>query len=106
MVEAVMLWNEPNNLSHWDFHLDPDWRKFAEMVLLAASAIRKVNPDLKIVLGGISPIDPKFMELMGSYGVLDAMDVVASAQLLAANPYGSQRRECLRLALKKFKLSA
>jgi beta-xylosidase len=77
MVEAVMLWNEPNNLSHWDFHLDPDWRKFAEMVLLTVPAIRKVNPQLKIVLGGISPIDPKFIELMGSYGVLDAVDVVA-----------------------------
>lgn len=77
MVEAVMLWNEPNNLSHWDFHLDPDWRKFAEMILLTVPAIRKVNPSLKIVLGGISPIDPKFMELMRSYGVLDAVDVVA-----------------------------
>jgi beta-xylosidase len=77
MVEAVMLWNEPNNLSHWDFHLDPDWRKFAEMIQLTAAAIRKLNPELKIVLGGISPIDPKFIELMGSYGVLDAVDVVA-----------------------------
>lgn len=77
MIEAVMLWNEPNNLSHWDFHLDPDWRKFAEMAVLAAGAIRKVNPDLRIVLGGISPIDPRFLELMKSYGVLDAVDVVA-----------------------------
>ena len=77
MVEAVMLWNEPNNLSHWDFHLDPDWRKFAEMILLTVSAIRNVNPDLRIVLGGISPIDPKFMELMDSYGVLEAVDIVA-----------------------------
>src|SRR4051812_28900803 len=77
MVEAVMLWNEPNNLSHWDFHLDPDWRKFADMILLTVPAIRKANPELKIVLGGISPIDPKFMELMGSYGVLDAIDIVA-----------------------------
>lgn len=77
MVEAVMLWNEPNNLSHWDFHLDPDWRKFAEMILVTVPAIRKVNPDLNIVLGGISPIDPKFMGLMGSYGVLDAVDIVA-----------------------------
>ena len=25
MIEAVMLWNEPNNKSHWDFELDPDW---------------------------------------------------------------------------------
>lgn len=77
MVEAVMLWNEPNNLSHWDFKLDPDWSKFAEMAMLAAAAIRKVNPELRIVLGGISPIDPKFMQLMAGHGVLDSVDVVA-----------------------------
>ena len=77
MVEAVMLWNEPNNLSHWDFKLDPDWKLFAEMVVASSRAIRQENPDLPIVLGGISPIDPNFIELLGSYGVLDAVDVVA-----------------------------
>jgi beta-xylosidase len=77
MVEAVMLWNEPNNLSHWDFHLDPQWQRFAEMAITAAQAIRRTNPDLKIVLGGISPIDPHFVQLLGSYGVLDHVDVVA-----------------------------
>ena len=25
-VEAVMIWNEPNNLSHWDFHMDEGWQ--------------------------------------------------------------------------------
>jgi beta-xylosidase len=77
MVEAVMLWNEPNNLSHWDFKIDPDWKMFAEMVILAAKSIRSMNPDLPVVLGGISPIDPNFIQLMGSHGVLDAVDVVA-----------------------------
>ncbi|HKR95215.1 MAG TPA: beta-xylosidase [Candidatus Angelobacter sp.] len=77
MVEAVMLWNEPNNLSHWDFKLDPDWKLFAEMVVASSRAIRQENPDLPIVLGGISPIDPHFIELLGSHGVLDAVDVVA-----------------------------
>ena len=77
MVEAVMLWNEPNNLSHWDFKLDPDWKMFAGMVIAASRAIRRENPELPIVLGGISPIDPHFIELLGSYGVLDAVDVVA-----------------------------
>lgn len=77
MIEAVMLWNEPNNLSHWDFKIDPDWKMFAEMALAGASAVRRVNPDLKIVLGGISPIDPNFIRLLGSYGVLNAVDVVA-----------------------------
>jgi beta-xylosidase len=77
MVEAVMLWNEPNNLSHWDFKIDPEWKMFAEMTIAAARAIRQVNPDLPIVLGGISPIDPNFIQNMGSLGVLDAVDVVA-----------------------------
>jgi len=77
MVEAVMLWNEPNNLSHWDFKLDPDWSRFAEMTKLAARAVRETNPDLPIVLGGISPIDPNFVGNMKAQGVLDAVDVVA-----------------------------
>jgi len=72
-----MLWNEPNNLSHWDFKVDPDWKMFAQMVIHAGRAIRNENPDVPIVLGGISPIDPHFIELLGTYGVLDAVDVVA-----------------------------
>jgi beta-xylosidase len=39
--------------------------------------VRAVNPGLKIVLGGISPIDPNFVALMKSHGVLDAVDIVA-----------------------------
>src|SRR6201996_8803523 len=77
MVEAVMLWNEPNNLSHWDFKIDPEWKQFADMTLAACRVIREINPDLKIVLGGISPIDPHFIELLTGHGVIDAIDVVA-----------------------------
>src|SRR5260370_13350838 len=79
MVEAVMLWNEPNNLSHWDFQVDPDWKLFAGMISAAAREIRKVNPDLTIALGGLSPVDPNFVKLLGSYGALDQVDVVESA---------------------------
>ena len=77
MVEAVMLWNEPNNLSHWDFQVDPDWKMFAHMITAAAREIRKINPELTIALGGLSPVDPNFVKLLGSYGVLDNIDVVA-----------------------------
>jgi len=77
MVEAVMLWNEPNNLSHWDFKADPEWKMFSEMVKAASRAIRRECPGLPLVLGGISPIDPHFIELMGAQGVLDAVNVVA-----------------------------
>lgn len=77
MVEAVMFWNEPNNKSHWDPAIDPDWSKFAEMVKLAARAVRAENPELRRVLGGISPIDPDFIRRMESFSVLDELNVVA-----------------------------
>lgn len=77
MIEAVMFWNEPNNKSHWDFAIDPDWSKFAAMVRLASEAVRAEKPELTKVLGGISPIDPAFIRNMDSKGVLDCVDVVA-----------------------------
>jgi beta-xylosidase len=77
MIEAAMIWNEPNNKSHWDPELDPDWSRYAEMAILAADAIAEVNPALTKVLGGISPIDPIFMTRMKDFGVLDCIDAVA-----------------------------
>ena len=77
MIEAVMFWNEPNNKSHWDFEIDPDWSKFATMVKLASQAVRAENGNLTQVLGGISPIDPAFILNMEGKGVLDCLDVVA-----------------------------
>jgi beta-xylosidase len=77
VLEAAMLWNEPNNLSHWDFLLDPEWRIYSKMVQEAGSAIHAENPRLPRVLGGISPIDPKFIRRMGRQGVLEHVDVVA-----------------------------
>jgi len=77
MIEAAMIWNEPNNKSHWDPSLDPDWMLFAEMAKLAAEAIHAENPHVTKVLGGISPIDPGFMQNMKERGVLDRMDAVA-----------------------------
>jgi beta-xylosidase len=77
MIEAVMLWNEPNNKSHWDFEIDPEWAAFSEMIIAAAKAIRAENPRLPRVLGGISPIDPAFIRRMQNQGVLDHVDALA-----------------------------
>jgi beta-xylosidase len=77
MIEAAMIWNEPNNKSHWDPELDPEWRLFADHVILAGEAIRSVNPKMTRVLGGMSPIDPHWLRRMEKHGALDAVDVVA-----------------------------
>ena len=77
MIEAAMLWNEPNNKSHWDPEVDPGWERFATLATLAGRAIREIHPTLPRVLGGISPIDPTFIQNMQARGVLEHIDVLA-----------------------------
>ena len=77
MIEAVMFWNEPNNKSHWDFEVDPEWSSFAQMVRLAGQHVAAVNPRLLRVLGGLSPIDRDFVLNMRGKGALDQVDVMA-----------------------------
>ena len=77
MLDSVMFWNEPNNKSHWDPELDPDWSRYAEMTIAAAKAVGAANPEVTRVLGGLSPIDPLFVAGMAWRGVLDHVEVVA-----------------------------
>jgi len=72
-----MLWNEPNNLSHWNFEIDPGWKTFSEMVKLASDAVKAENCALKKVLGGISPIDPQFILTLQGQCVTKHVDVIA-----------------------------
>ena len=77
MIEAAMIWNEPNNKSHWDIENDPGWRLFATMARLAGEAIASEAPGLPRVLGGMSPIDPEFLRLLAAQGVTEQIDAVA-----------------------------
>jgi beta-xylosidase len=76
VVEAIVVWNEPNNLSHWNFHLDAGWNRYAEMVKLASQAIRSENAELPIVLGGVSSCDCDFLRTMANFGVMEHVDIV------------------------------
>jgi beta-xylosidase len=78
VIEAVKIWNEPNNKSHWDFEqVDTDWSQFACLVRSASEAIAAERPGLTRVLGGISPIDPGFLSRLNELGALDHVDAVA-----------------------------
>jgi beta-xylosidase len=77
LITSIKLWNEPNNLSHWDFLLDPGWTVYGQMVQQASAAIRSLRPDIPLVLGGMSPIDPAFVRQLQAQGTLDAVDVLA-----------------------------
>jgi beta-xylosidase len=77
LIEAIKFWNEPNNKSHWDFEVDPEWRLYSDMTRLACAAVEAENPSLTRVLGGISPIDARFIERLKGYRVLEKLDAVA-----------------------------
>jgi beta-xylosidase len=77
MIEAVTFWNEPNNKSHWDLEVDPDWRIYSTMVETAARAVKAQSPRILRVLGGISPIDASFIQRLQGFGALGDMDAVA-----------------------------
>ena len=77
MITSIKIWNEPNNLSHWDFLIDPGWSIFAALVRESTAAIREIRPDLPLVLGGLSPIDHRFVERLREQGALEQIDVLA-----------------------------
>ena len=72
--EWVELWNEPNNQVEYDFTLDYGWNKFAEMVGGAAYWCRQRGK--KTLLGGMSPIDPNWLQMMFERGVMQHIDAV------------------------------
>lgn len=72
--EWVELWNEPNNLNDWNWHLDHEWRIFTTMVGGAAYWMKRRGK--RTVLGGMCPTDPNWLALMGERGVLAYIDAV------------------------------
>ncbi|MDQ3288012.1 MAG: NAD-dependent epimerase/dehydratase family protein [Pseudomonadota bacterium] len=72
--EWMELWNEPNNLNDWDWHLDHDWKIFSTMIGKAASWAHQRGK--KTLLGGMCPTDPNWLALMGERGVLAHIDAV------------------------------
>jgi CDP-paratose 2-epimerase len=73
---TLELWNEPNNRYKWDFLThDPDWSKFARMIVDAAHWAKARG--VRTCLGGIIPADPQWLDLMHTRRALDDIDIVA-----------------------------
>ncbi|MEZ2410678.1 SDR family NAD(P)-dependent oxidoreductase [Bosea sp. RCC_152_1] len=73
-VRDIELWNEPNNLLDWDWREDHDWQLFCEMIGGAAYWIQ--HRGWRAVLGGPSPFDAHWLDLMGQRGVLNVVSAV------------------------------
>lgn len=76
MLKSLKIWNEPNNISHWDLELDRGWVRFSDLLARTVSRVREVS-SVPLVLGGVSPIDVRFLRLLESRGALEGIDVLA-----------------------------
>src|SRR5690625_2416988 len=72
--EWVELWNEPNNTSEYDHRLDQDWGIFRNFMGQAADVIHKHGK--KVLLGGMSPVDPAWLNYMFEMGLMEKIDTV------------------------------
>jgi CDP-paratose 2-epimerase len=72
--EWVELWNEPNNKIEYDYTLDYSWNKFTTMIGMAAYWCK--HKGKKTLLGGMSPVDPNWLEIMHERGVLEFIDAI------------------------------
>src|SRR5690606_18164963 len=70
----VELWNEPNNPSEYDYRLDPSWDIFCNLIGWAAKEAKK--HEKKVLLGGMSPIDPGWLGYMYEKGLMENIDAV------------------------------
>jgi CDP-paratose 2-epimerase len=70
------LWNEPNNRYKWNFvEHDPDWRKFANMLVDAAYWAKALGKTT--VLGGMSPVDHHWLDRLRAYHALEHIDIIS-----------------------------
>jgi len=72
--EWVELWNEPNKKAAYDYTLDKSWAIFAEMISAAAKLAQEHGK--KTVLGGMSPIDPHWLQLMFDHGAMQHIHAI------------------------------
>jgi hypothetical protein len=53
-IQAYQIWNEPNLAREWG-NQPPNPAQYAEMLKIAHTAIKKADPDAKVISGGLSP---------------------------------------------------
>ena len=100
MIEAAMIWNEPNNKSHWDFEIDPDWR--SELVELPGGKVTGFWPDADAALVTVevpAADAPEEIRRRRTEGVLFTGNEFAPVLGVPAFP-GSTETRTLRLDLR------
>ena len=75
-VKAYQLWNEPNHPHFWPSGIDA--AEYVDVMLRPGSAaVRRADPTAKVVLGGLSKSDYRYLEQLYRSGAKSYFDVVS-----------------------------
>jgi hypothetical protein len=77
------IWNEPDHGYFW--RPAPDPAAYADLLIRTAQTIRAIDPEAKVLIGGINPFDTTFLRAVAEYGAWDSFDILAIHPYV--NPY-------------------
>jgi len=80
------LWNEPDHPVFW--RPAPDPAAYAELLIRSARTIRAIDPEAKVLIGGVNPFDTTFLRTVAEHGAWDAFDIIAIHPYV--NPYAPE----------------
>jgi polysaccharide biosynthesis protein PslG len=80
-IQHWEVWNEPDNPLFWKPAPDP--AAYARLLQWTAAAVRRADPQAKVLLGGINPNDTQFLRVVAEQGAWSSFDI------LAIHPYVS-----------------
>lgn len=74
-IDHWEIWNEPDNELFWK--PAPDATAYADMLLRTSAAIKEIDPDATILIGGINPFDSRFLREVVAAGAWESFDILA-----------------------------
>ncbi|NJN18617.1 MAG: hypothetical protein HC822_21365 [Oscillochloris sp.] len=74
-VKHWEIWNEPDHPIFW--RPAPDPVAYTDLLIRAAAAIREVDPEATVLIGGINPFDTTFLRTVAERGGWNSFDILA-----------------------------
>jgi hypothetical protein len=71
------IWNEPENSSYWQPSANP--AAYAQLLIQASAAIKRVDPNAKVLSGGVVTPEPgvSFLTELSKHGAWNAFDIIS-----------------------------
>ncbi len=74
-IDHWEIWNEPDNPHFWKPAPDP--LAYADVLIRTSAAIKQIDPDATVLIGGFNPFDSDFIRKVLEAGAWESFDILA-----------------------------